>query len=76
VRSKSYLELSLERHYKKYEVKSIKEIEELIGTVDESTGLKRAVMTGFLRHSGLRVINSCSKSQVHDKNKQMVITIL
>jgi hypothetical protein len=51
VHSKSYSELNLERHYKKYEVKSIKEIEELIGTVDESTGLKRAVMTGFLRHS-------------------------
>jgi farnesyl diphosphate synthase len=43
-----YLELELERHYKEYEAKSIKEIQALIEKVDESEGLKRDVLTGFL----------------------------
>ncbi|KAA8910449.1 putative farnesyl-diphosphate synthetase [Sphaerosporella brunnea] len=44
-----YLELDVERHYKEYEAKAIKEIEALIDKVDESQGLKKAVLTGFLK---------------------------
>jgi farnesyl diphosphate synthase len=43
-----YLELDVARHYKEYEAKAIKEIEALIEKVDESQGLKKAVLTGFL----------------------------
>jgi farnesyl diphosphate synthase len=43
-----YLELDIEHHYKEYEAKSIEEIETLINKVDESQGLKRGVLTGFL----------------------------
>lgn len=43
-----YLQLDVAGHYKAYEAKAIKEIEALIATVDESQGLKRAVLTGFL----------------------------
>lgn len=44
-----YKELEIERHYKEYEAKTIKEIEELIEKVDESAGLKKEVLYGFLR---------------------------
>ncbi|KAF8537064.1 putative farnesyl-diphosphate synthetase [Trichophaea hybrida] len=43
-----YLELDVESHYKEYEAKAIKEIQALIEKVDESHGLKRAVLSGFL----------------------------
>jgi len=43
-----YLDLELEKHYKEYEAKAIQEIGALIEKVDESDGLKRAVLSGFL----------------------------
>lgn len=43
-----YVELDLERHYKEYEEHAIQEIKDLIAEVDESKGLKRDVLTGFL----------------------------
>lgn len=44
-----YKELDVAGHYHKYEQDSIKEIEGLIEKVDESTGMKREVLTGFLK---------------------------
>ncbi|KAI5780917.1 putative farnesyl-diphosphate synthetase [Geopyxis carbonaria] len=43
-----YLELGIENYYKEYEAKSIKEVETMIENVDESEGLKKQVLTGFL----------------------------
>jgi len=43
-----YLDLDIERYYKEYEATSIKEVSALIEKVNESEGLKRAVLTGFL----------------------------
>lgn len=45
---KLYLDLNIETHYKEYEAQSVKEIAALVEKVDESEGLKRAVLTGFL----------------------------
>lgn len=45
---KVYMELDLETHYRAYEKKSIEEIKALIAKVDETQGLKRAVLEGFL----------------------------
>jgi len=43
-----YIQIELERHYREYEAQAIKKVESLIASVDESQGLKRAVLTGFL----------------------------
>ncbi|TGZ79479.1 putative farnesyl-diphosphate synthetase [Ascodesmis nigricans] len=44
-----YLELDIKGHYHRYEEESIKMIEGLIEKVDEATGMKREVLTGFLK---------------------------
>jgi farnesyl diphosphate synthase len=43
-----YLKLGIEQHYRVYEEKAINNIKDLIAKVDESHGLKRDVLTGFL----------------------------
>ncbi|KAG0133771.1 putative farnesyl-diphosphate synthetase [Tuber indicum] len=43
-----YLELKLEDHYRSYEAESIAMVKGLIDNVDESQGLKRSVLEGFL----------------------------
>lgn len=43
-----YLELKLEDHYRRYESESIAMVKGLIDGVDESQGLKRSVLEGFL----------------------------
>ena len=45
---KLYVELDIANHYHEYEARSIDKIKALIEAVDESRGLKRAVLTGFL----------------------------
>lgn len=49
-----YVELNVEKHYREYEEESIKKIESLIAGVDESQGLKRDVLTGFLNRIARR----------------------
>lgn len=43
-----YIELNLEADYRQYEAKSVAMVRELISKVDESQGLKRSVLEGFL----------------------------
>jgi farnesyl diphosphate synthase len=49
-----YIQLELEKHYREYEAQSIKKVETLIANVDESQGLKRGVLTGFLNRIARR----------------------